>query len=233
MPDTLPTNKPHRVAVISDTHGRLRPEVVEQLRTAELILHAGDIADRALLEKLEQIAPVTAVRGNADKTLPDLPAERRFTLFGMAVYMVHNIRQRSPQADGAELVIYGHSHKYAHRTVGGAVWLNPGCCGPRRFGQPVTMAMLTLAGDGAPTVERIDLTAAAGAGAPVPTAAAPDVWQAAEVVIRDLKRGKAPEQIAQAHGFAVELVAQICQIWYTHPGVDVQGVVDRLDIAGL
>lgn len=234
MPDALPKNTPHRVAVISDTHGKLRPEVAAQLRTAEHILHAGDIAGPALLEKLEPLAPVTAVRGNADKALPGLPVELRFALFGVTVYMVHNIRQRTPQADGAGLVIYGHSHKYEQKTVDGAVWLNPGCCGPRRFGQPVTMAMLTFAGDGTFTVERIDLATAAGGGAPVPAAAAAtlDAWQAAETVIRDLKRGKAPEQIARAHGLAADLVAQICQIYYTHPGVDVQGVVDRLDIAG-
>lgn len=224
----MPNITPHRVAVLSDTHGKLRPEVAEQLRTAELILHAGDITDRALLVKLEQIAPVTAVRGNGDKTLPELPAERRFELFGVQVYMVHNIRQRSPLADGAGLVLYGHSHKYEHKEIGGAVWLNPGSCGPRRFGQPVTMAMLTFAG-GAFTAEKVDLTAAAPAP---PAGAAVDAWQAAETVIRDLKRGKSPEQIAQAHGFSGELVAQICQIWYTHPGVGVQGVADRMEIAG-
>lgn len=225
----MPNITSHRAAVLSDTHGRLRSEVTEQLRTAELILHAGDITDRALLERLESIAPVTAVRGNGDKTLPELPEERRFALFGVQVYMVHNIRQRSLLADGAGLVIYGHSHKYEHKEAGGATWLNPGSCGPRRFGQPVTMAMLTFAGDGTFAVERIDLTAAAPAP---PAGAAVDAWQAAETVIRDLKRGKAPEQIAQAHGFSGELVAQLCQIWYTHPGVGVQGVVDRMEIAG-
>ena len=221
-------NTPHRVAVLSDTHGKLRPEVEAQLRTAELILHAGDITGRALLERLESIAPVTAVRGNGDKTLPELPEERRFELFGMQIYMVHNIRQRSPLADGAGLVLYGHSHKYEHKTVSGAVWLNPGCCGPRRFGQPVTMAMLTFAGDGSFTVEKIDLTAAV----PAPPAAAVDMWQAAETVIHDLGRGKDPEDIARAHGIPGEMVAQICQIYYTHPGVNVQGVVDRIEIAG-
>ena len=225
MPDST-----HRVAVISDTHNKLRPEVLAVLRTAERILHAGDVTDRALLDRLESIAPVTAVRGNGDKALADLPAERRFTLFGVEVYMVHNIRQRSPQADGAGLIIYGHSHKYAHKTEDGAVWLNPGCCGPRRFGQPVTMAMLTFAGDGTFTVQKLDLTAAAAP--PTPAGTPVDAWQAAETVLKDLARGRAPEQIARAHGLAGELVAQICQIYYTHPGIDVQGVADRLDIAG-
>lgn len=229
MPDRISQNTLHRVAVLSDTHGRLRPEVAAQLRTAERILHAGDIAGRALLERLAGIAPVTAVRGNADRELADLPEECQFDLFGVSVYMVHDPRRRSPRAEGAGLIICGHTHRYRCETVNGAVWLNPGCCGPRRFGQPVTMAMLEFPGDRTFTVSRIDLAAAA---APPPAAAMADAWQTAETVIRDLKRGRAPEQIAQAHGFSGQTVAQICQIWYTHPGVDVQGVVDRMEIAG-
>lgn len=226
----MPNDTAHRVAVLSDTHGRLRPEVVERLRGAERILHAGDITDRALLDELGRIAPVTAVCGNGDKTLAELPEECQFELFGVRVYMVHNIRQRSARADGAGLVIYGHSHKFEHKTVDGAVWLNPGCCGPRRFGLPVTMAMLSFSGGGTFTAEKIDLTA--NIAPPAADAAAVDAWNAAETVIKDLKRGRSPEQISQTRGFSGELVAQICQIWYTHPGVDVQGVVDRMEIAG-
>ena len=47
----MPDNTPHRVAVISDTHNKLRPEVLAVLRTAEHILHAGDVTDRALLDR--------------------------------------------------------------------------------------------------------------------------------------------------------------------------------------
>ena len=122
-------NTPHRVAVLSDTHGKLRPEVEAQLRTAELILHAGDITGRALLERLESIAPVTAVRGNGDKTLPELPEERRFELFGMQIYMVHNIRQRSPLADGAGLVLYGHTHNMSTRLLTAPFGSTPAAAG--------------------------------------------------------------------------------------------------------
>lgn len=220
----------HRVAVISDTHGKLRPEVAAQLATVELILHAGDVTDRATLKRLQAIAPVMAVRGNGDKALPELPEERRFELFGIPCYMIHNIRQRSAQADAAKLVVYGHSHKYENKEINGARWLNPGSCGPRRFGKPITMAMLLVCEDGTFTVEKIDL--AETAESPVSNIAAVDLWKMTETVIRELKRGKTPESIARAHGYAGETVAMICQIYYTHPGVDIQGVVDRMEIAG-
>ena len=54
------------VGIISDTHGLLRDETVEALKKSDLILHAGDLGSREILEQLEHIAPVAAVRGNAD-----------------------------------------------------------------------------------------------------------------------------------------------------------------------
>ena len=54
------------IGVISDTHGMLRPQVVQFLEGCERIIHAGDICDAAILERLSALAPVTAVRGNND-----------------------------------------------------------------------------------------------------------------------------------------------------------------------
>ena len=54
------------VGIISDTHGLLRDETIEALKKSDLILHAGDLGSREILEQLEHIAPVAAVRGNVD-----------------------------------------------------------------------------------------------------------------------------------------------------------------------
>src|SRR5947209_4649492 len=56
-----------RVGLISDTHGLLRPEAMAFLRGSDVIVHAGDIGNAAVLTELAAIAPVTAVRGNNDK----------------------------------------------------------------------------------------------------------------------------------------------------------------------
>ena len=54
------------IGVLSDTHGLLRPEVLPALAGVEHILHAGDVGDPTILERLGEIAPVTAIRGNVD-----------------------------------------------------------------------------------------------------------------------------------------------------------------------
>ena len=56
----------HKIGIISDTHGLLRPEVINALGDCEAILHGGDFDTEKILETLEQIAPVYAVRGNND-----------------------------------------------------------------------------------------------------------------------------------------------------------------------
>src|SRR5207244_4388762 len=65
-----------RIGVISDTHGVLRPEALTALAGSERIVHAGDIGDTMILQRLADIAPVTAVRGNNDtaawaRAIPD------------------------------------------------------------------------------------------------------------------------------------------------------------------
>jgi uncharacterized protein len=54
------------LGIISDTHGLVRPEAIQALRGADLIIHAGDVGQPVVLERLREIAPVVAVRGNAD-----------------------------------------------------------------------------------------------------------------------------------------------------------------------
>ena len=135
----------HRIAVISDTHNLLRPEVVEIIRTCEVIVHAGDISTLDILDRLEELKPLYIVRGNNDSGdwASGLPQVLTFDLFGRTVCMTH-IKRNIPQDHKADLVIYGHSHRYSCTKEGDAVFLNPGSCGPRRFNQEITMAILTL-----------------------------------------------------------------------------------------
>ena len=82
-----------KIGVISDTHDLLRPEVTENLKGCELILHAGDISSPAILDNLRNIAPVRAVRGNNDLWWPEeLPLTLDFELKGIRVLMTHKKR---------------------------------------------------------------------------------------------------------------------------------------------
>jgi uncharacterized protein len=136
------------VGVLSDTHGLLRPQVLEALAGVEHILHAGDVGDIRILDKLREIAPVTAIRGNVDTVGPcaELPATEAIELGGHFLYMVHSIEDLdlNPRAAEIQVVISGHSHKPSITQRDGVLYLNPGSMGPRRFSLPISLALLHL-----------------------------------------------------------------------------------------
>ena len=138
------------VGVISDTHGLLRPEAVAALAGVEHILHAGDVGDAAILDALRAIAPVTAIRGNVDRSGPCalLPSTEAVKLGGCLVYMVHALEDLdlNPKAAGVGMVVYGHSHQALVEERNGVLYLNPGSAGPRRFSLPVTVALVRMEG---------------------------------------------------------------------------------------
>lgn len=146
-----------KLAILSDAHGLLRPEVVEHLKTADTILHGGDINQPAIVDQLRQYAPLYVVRGNNDKAwAEDIPHDLTVTLDGVTFYMVHNKKEVPADLSGAYAVVFGHSHKYVQEEKNGLLWLNPGSCGPRRFHQEITMMMAELA-DGVLHVEKITI----------------------------------------------------------------------------
>ena len=101
-----------KIGILSDTHNMLRPEVLEALQGCDLILHAGDIAKPEILDKLRQIAPIKVVRGNNDRAwAEDLPMQLAFELEGYRFFMTHKKRDIPADVD-ADIVIFGHSHKY-------------------------------------------------------------------------------------------------------------------------
>lgn len=229
-------NKPcHRIAILADTHNLLRPEIVEILKTCEVILHGGDISSRRILDELKQIAPVYVVRGNNDKEWAEGMAEELdITLFGLRIYMVHNKKHRKENLAGTDLFIYGHSHKYEERTVDSVLFLNPGSCGPRRFRQPVTMAVLKVWEDtGKWQVEKMDLTGKEEGQAPLKGLKEGNLEQVVTAILRDMKAGRKVNAIAGRLGVDSEFVEQICRIYVTHPGVDVQGIVSKMEVNAL
>ena len=146
-----------KLAILSDTHGLLRPQVRERLKTVDAILHAGDINKQAIVDELERYAPAYFVQGNNDKDWArDIPPARTVTLAGAKFYLVHNKRDVPEQLTGIDAVVYGHSHQYAVGKKDGVLWLNPGSCGPRRFHQEITM-MLAQVEAGRIRVEKITI----------------------------------------------------------------------------
>ena len=144
-----------KLAILSDTHGLLRPEVLEHLKTADAILHGGDISKQSIVDQLRQYAPLYVVRGNNDKEwAEDIPRHLTVTLGGVTFFMVHNKKEVPADLSGVDVVLFGHSHKYVQEEKDGRLWLNPGSCGPRRFHQEITMMMAELT-DGKIQVEKV------------------------------------------------------------------------------
>ena len=144
-----------KLAILSDTHGLLRPEVAEHLKTADAILHGGDINKQSIVDQLRQYAPLYIVRGNNDKAwAEDIPHDLTVTLDGVTFAMVHNKKELPEDLAGVDVVVFGHSHKYVQETKDGVLWLNPGSCGPRRFHQEITMMTAELV-NGKLRVEKI------------------------------------------------------------------------------
>jgi putative phosphoesterase len=138
------------VGLISDTHGLLRPEVLDAFAGVDHIFHAGDVGSIDVLDGLRAVAPVTAVRGNVDAGL-DLPDVARCELAGIRILVVHGDRLGSPTPQkvaerytGADLIVYGHSHRPTLARVGDTVIVNPGSAGRRRFRDPVSVARAEL-----------------------------------------------------------------------------------------
>ena len=225
----------HKIAVLSDTHGLLRPEILEILRGCEVILHGGDINRQKILDELNRIAPVSVVRGNNDKEWAEnLPETLAFTLHGLRFFMVHN-RKQIPKGIDADIVIYGHSHKYEERHEDGKLFLNPGSCGPRRFTQPITMAVLEVEDAGEAVsyrVKKFEIAQNAQSASEKECAdrkkLPKDMKKVIAAVMRDTDKGKSVQEIAEKNGIGEELAEQICRLYLTHPGVDADGIMGKM-----
>jgi hypothetical protein len=136
------------VGVISDTHGLLRPEAVAALRGSDYIIHAGDIGDPQILDKLAAIAPLTAVRGNVDHGdwAQKIPATNVLQIGEISIYVLHILQELDlkPEAAKFAVVVYGHSHIPKQESKNGVLYFNPGSAGPKRFQLPVSVGRLTI-----------------------------------------------------------------------------------------
>ena len=288
----------HRIAVISDTHNLLRPEVAEVLKTCEVILHGGDISGPQTLEMIRGACGGSVgggsvgssgacggsassggkasgsgascqvggagnfyvVRGNNDRDwAADIPYTLEVTLFGRRFFMTHKKKDIPANVD-ADVVIYGHSHRYAQEYKDGTLFLNPGSCGPRRFNQAITMAVLTISdpaegnsedseqfssgGGNLPsegksverqgcygiTVEKIEIP-----HSPLKTSAAVTAKEqvSADLIRKigaDLAKNRTVAEIAARRGVSRELTEQIVRLYVTHPGVTAEQIMSKMGL---
>lgn len=229
----------HRIGIISDTHGLLRPEVKEILKGCEAILHGGDINSAKILDELNGIAPTHAVRGNNDKEwAKGLPETISVELCGIRFFMVHNMKFIPKDLKDIDIVVYGHSHKYVEKYMDGMLLLNPGSCGPRRFTQPITFAVLEVEDGHSFQVRKVEIahmkkgggTADENTDFTEERMQNRDMKQIVKSVMRDTDKRMPVREIAAKNEISEELAEQICRLYLTHPGVSADGIMGKMGL---
>lgn len=140
---------PLKIGILSDTHGLLRPEVIEIFTAhgVEHILHAGDVCSETIIPELEKIAPVSAVRGNSDvtPTCRKLPLVQIVKLSRAEIYLHHgHFESFNFVPSGTNIVVSGHTHLPKIENYDGLLRINPGSAGPRRPGKPASVCIATI-----------------------------------------------------------------------------------------
>lgn len=222
-----------KVAVLSDTHGLLRPEVIKIIQECDAVIHAGDMDSQkiidGMLERRKKNAPVYMVRGNNDREWAwRMFHELKFTLEGIHFYLVHNKKDVPKDLGDRQIIIYGHSHKYAEQEKDGRLWLNPGSCGKRRFNQEITMAVLHL-NKGKWIVERVDIPQEFSKEKPMEIPKE-NLLSVIEKILFYMDKGKQVKEISKKLAVQEEFVEQICRIRVTHPGVTANGILDKIEV---
>ena len=224
-----------KIGVLSDTHDLLRPEVIDALQGCDHLLHAGDISSREILDRLNEIAPVRAVRGNNDKDWAEgLPLFLDFELCGLRICMAHKKKDLPKDLSGYDLAVCGHSHQYAETWLDTAenrrtLLLNPGSCGPRRFVQPITLAILNVREDGW-SVLQIVIPHTPKEKAPAIDSG--NIYRQIEIVMKETTKGLSYDAIARKHHLDPALTEQIVRLYVIHPGVTADGIMTKLGLLG-
>ncbi len=150
MNEKITGKKPFVIGLISDTHGLLRPDATDALQTSDLIIHAGDVGKITILDELNEIAPVIAVRGNMDNEswAYKLKKTEVFESNKLLFYVIHDLNRLDldPVSSHISAVINGHTHRPLIQRHKKVLYINPGSAGPRRSVLPPTVALIHVQG---------------------------------------------------------------------------------------
>lgn len=144
------------IAVVSDTHllGKPVPEhVMGAIEGADLILHAGDILEMAVIEQLSEVAQTIAVKGNMDQgdAARVLPAKRVLEIESFKIGLTHGYGPPSRITwkvgalfTGVDCVVFGHTHSPLIKERNGVLFFNPGSPTDRMFAKRNTVGFLDI-----------------------------------------------------------------------------------------
>lgn len=139
------------IGILSDTHGILRENVIQELKKCDYIIHAGDIGTEKCYQQIKNLnLPTYYVKGNCDhgKWAAYLPENLIFPIGGHLFYLIHNVNNIPFHGEKeCEFIISGHTHRYSVSRRGRQVFLNPGSVSQDRSGLGATMMLLHLDAD--------------------------------------------------------------------------------------
>lgn len=161
-----------KVGLVSDTHGTFDSCLLELLRGAKRILHAGDVGSQTVLDGLTSVAPTVAVKGNVDSPILNLPLSLTLQFEGVQVEVQHILPTPQSQLESwaraaplgkterrerdrllesfqpsTRVVLFGHSHKPCIVRLGERLFVNPGSAGKKRFALPRCCGLMNIKGD--------------------------------------------------------------------------------------
>jgi len=151
-----------KIGVIADTHipasaKEIPGKVYEYFKECDLIIHAGDVVDMAVIEELSALSEVKAVYGNMDsyEVKQRLPEKMILTAAGKKIGVVHGkgpsfnilrmVRKAFPQKP--DVIIFGHSHIAYNEKTGGTLFFNPGSPTDRVFAKYCSFGIIEIEGD--------------------------------------------------------------------------------------
>jgi uncharacterized protein len=138
------------VGIISDTHGRLSDSALIALAGSRIIIHAGDIGNPDIIDKLKTIAPVFPVKGNMDKGAwaRKIPDSEIVNDGAVSLYILHDISKidLDPAASGFSAVIFGHTHRPFIEKQNEVLFINPGSATQPRSNHPPSVVLLKVIG---------------------------------------------------------------------------------------
>lgn len=153
-----------KIGVLADTHipasaDRMPRRVLDELKTCDLIIHAGDITEAYVLRELEKLAPVKAVKGNMDSVelRKLLPEKITFEVAGKRIGVVHGLGAPEKVPDFAaqvfgnsvDVIVFGHSHLPYNKTRDGVLLFNPGSTTDILRAATCSMGIILIEGDAA------------------------------------------------------------------------------------
>ena len=159
-----------RILLLSDTHGHIDERIMQYIKQADEVWHAGDIGISTVTDRIQEVKPLRAVYGNIDGTeiRKEFPLNQRFMCEEVDVWITHiggypgryspaireEIRKNPPK-----LFICGHSHilKVMPDKKLGLLHMNPGAAGIQGFHQMRTMLRFTITGKEIKDLEVIEL----------------------------------------------------------------------------